>query len=67
MEERIVSTSRTQTSFDTQLVTGVITVEYETREATAKKNRDFIHTTGTLVIINNRVLQKILLRFFTKA
>ena len=35
--------------FDTQVVSGVISVDYETREGTAKFYKDFKYAAGTLV------------------
>ena len=35
--------------FDTQLIEGLVTVEYETKEGSAKHGKDFVSTSGTLV------------------
>ena len=44
-----ISTTDAEGKFDTEMVLGVITVDYETREGTAKINRDFMYTSGTVV------------------
>ena len=45
----MIATTSSQTSFPHYFTSGVISVDYETREGSGKMRKDFKHATGTLV------------------
>ncbi|XP_076803796.1 sodium/calcium exchanger 1-like isoform X1 [Clavelina lepadiformis] len=55
----VIPTTNAEGKFDTQLVTGVVSVDYETREGTAKINKDFKYTSGTLIFTEEDFVQTI--------
>nr|XP_026695085.1 sodium/calcium exchanger 3-like isoform X1 [Ciona intestinalis] len=57
--QTVIPTTNANGKFDTQIMPGVISVDYETREGTAKINKDFKYTSGTLIFPEDTYVQSI--------